>query len=108
MFWRRPAGSHCKEDGAPAARIAAQTRKCPSGALNHAPRDAEDGLPRETQITVSMDGPERVSGDGDLQTDVWGDGATRDLFALCRCGGSKNKPFCDETHWYNGFKDDRN
>ncbi|MEM6996868.1 MAG: CDGSH iron-sulfur domain-containing protein [Myxococcota bacterium] len=27
--------------------------------------------------------------------------------ALCRCGGSKNKPFCDGTHKTNGFSGDK-
>ena len=27
--------------------------------------------------------------------------------ALCRCGGSKNKPFCDGTHAVNGFSGDK-
>lgn len=27
-----------------------------------------------------------------------------DEYALCRCGGTKNAPFCDGTHEHNGFK----
>ena len=28
---------------------------------------------------------------------------TRKMVALCRCGGSKTKPYCDGTHKTNGF-----
>jgi CDGSH-type Zn-finger protein len=94
-------------NAAPGGAIAAQVRQCPSGALSHSLIDI-DFPARETMITVSKDGPYRVSGDIELQIDAWGDGASRDHYALCRCGGSKNKPFCDGTHWYNNFKDDRN
>jgi CDGSH-type Zn-finger protein len=32
----------------------------------------------------------------------------RATMALCRCGGSANKPFCDGTHWHNKFTDEKN
>ena len=37
-----------------------------------------------------------------------GEGASTEHYTLCRCGGSKNKPFCDGTHWHIGFKDEKN
>ena len=37
-----------------------------------------------------------------------GEGASEEHYTLCRCGGSKNKPFCDGTHWHKKFTDDKN
>ena len=36
------------------------------------------------------------------------DGASKERYTLCRCGGSKNKPFCDGTHLHKKFTDDKN
>ena len=58
-------------------------------------------------IRVSRNGPYEVQG-FDLDAENWPDGTTRERFFLCRCGGSKNKPFCDGTHRRIDFQDDRN
>lgn len=57
-------------------------------------------------IKVIQNGPYLVQGDDTTVID-W-NGATYAIpkrpFALCRCGGSTNKPFCDGTHSKTGFK----
>ena len=59
-----------------------------------------------TEITVRENGPYLVRGP---ITIVDADGVQFDLpadkpaVALCRCGGSTNKPFCDGTHSKTGF-----
>ena len=57
-----------------------------------------------SSITVTDDGPYAVGGI-DLAGVKFGDGASTGHYTLCRCGSSKNKPFCDGTHWSIGFKD---
>jgi CDGSH-type Zn-finger protein len=56
-------------------------------------------------ITPYEDGPLIVRGDFVLQTP---DGAViepgRPTIALCRCGRSAIKPFCDGTHKATGFR----
>ncbi len=89
--------------------IIATVQQCPSGALSYSVdglehRDRED----EPAIFVSPNGPYVVSGGPDLIDTTRGEGASTEHFTLCRCGGSKNKPFCDGTHWYNKFTDDKN
>lgn len=58
----------------------------------------------EIKITISDNGPYLVSGPVPL-LDARGDpieGASEKM-ALCRCGASNNKPFCDGTHREIGF-----
>ena len=52
----------------------------------------------DVNITPSENGPDLVSGPVKL-TDVDGrEIPPPDQMALCRCGHSNNKPFCDGTH----------
>lgn len=96
-------------DGAAVADIIETVRRCPSGALSYSidgveHRDQE----RAAAITVTKDGPYAVTGGAELAGVAMGDGASMEHFTLCRCGASKNKPFCDGSHWDVEFKDAKN
>jgi CDGSH-type Zn-finger protein len=58
---------------------------------------------REPVIEVTRDGPYRVTGGipltgGDGREIARSQGASREHYALCRCGHSQNKPFCSGMH----------
>ena len=90
-------------------KIIATIKTCPSGALSYSIEDVEyGGNGGEAAIFVAPNGPYVVSGGPNLPDTPQGEGASKDHFTLCRCGGSKNKPFCDGTHWYNEFTDEKN
>ena len=92
-------------DGAALQEIISVIRKCPSGALSYAIGGAEAAPPgRAPLVTVANDGPYQITGGIEL-VGVQGDGASREHYTLCRCGASKNKPFCDGSHWSAGFRD---
>jgi len=60
----------------------------------------------DTDITVSPNGPLRISGSFVIK-DAQGkdfDLAGRTAISLCRCGHSENKPFCDGSHGRRGFQ----
>jgi len=79
--------------------------RCPSGALSYALDGMEGGTQqREPAITATKDGPYAVVGGPQLLGQTWAQGASTEHYTLCRCGGSRNKPFCDGTHWSIGFK----
>jgi CDGSH-type Zn-finger protein len=89
--------------------IIAIVRKCPSGALSYSVHGVEY-RDREgpAAIYVSPNGPYIVTGGPELRNTVPRKGASTEHFALCRCGASKNKPYCDGSHWDVGFSDDKN
>jgi CDGSH-type Zn-finger protein len=96
-------------DGASVEEIIATIQKCPSGALSYSVEDVEHrDRDSEPTIFVAPNGPYLVSGGPDLVDTPRAEGASKEHFTMCRCGGSKNKPYCDGTHWYNEFKDDKN
>ena len=93
-------------DGASATEIVETIKRCPSGALSYSIgtveyRDQE----REPMVTVTDDGPYAITGAIELIGVTFGDGASKEHYTLCRCGASKNKPFCDGSHWRVGFQD---
>jgi len=60
----------------------------------------------EVMITCNNNGPLRIEGEfviRDAQGKPFDLGGRR-LVALCRCGASANKPFCDGAHRAIGFQ----
>ena len=91
--------------GAEAARVAEVVELCPTGALTYEQQDGarSEIAPDATSAAVLRDGPIYVRGNVEV---VGADGSTLAAgtrFALCRCGLSKQKPFCDGSHT-EGFK----
>ncbi len=92
-------------DAAPADAVAAAVSRCPTGALRFERLDgaAQEELPDPPIIEPQRDGPLYVRGRIVLRQE---DGEERELprAALCRCGESNNKPFCDNMHRRVGFR----
>jgi len=86
--------------------IARVVTACPSGALHYERLDggAQEDPDATITITPQPNGPLYVRGSMKVFDD---DGRLirEDLrLALCRCGGSHHKPFCDGTHEEIGFR----
>lgn len=95
VFVPNAPGAWIQPDGASAEEIAAIARACPSGAITY---ERLDGAPAEAASPVNV---VRVRENGPLafNADLQIDGHPPMLRAtLCRCGASKNKPFCDGAH----------
>ena len=96
-------------DGASPEEIASTIRSCPSGALSY----TKDGIlykdqERDPMIKIAKDGPHQVIGGPELKDPTGSQPESKEHYTLCRCGGSRNKPFCDGRHWHINFRDDEN
>lgn len=101
--WIDPNGSNPDE-------IAETIRFCPSGALKYRRLDGEpqEKPPRETTCKVRPNGPYELRGDIRLYGENEQLLGRETRLLLCRCGQSKSKPYCDNSHRKTGFRDDAN
>jgi CDGSH-type Zn-finger protein len=96
-------------DADDSGKTAKTIKMCPSGALSYTKdRILYKDQERAPAITVSKDGPYRAVGGPELKDPAGNKPESKEHYALCRCGASKNKPFCSGQHWHIGFKDDKN
>ena len=65
-------------------------------------------MSQNNRIKVRENGPLLCTGEIEVYAEDGYLFTKSDDVALCRCGASKNKPFCDGTHWHIGFKDEKN
>jgi CDGSH-type Zn-finger protein/uncharacterized Fe-S cluster protein YjdI len=93
-------GEWIHPDAASPDEVAALACNCPSGAIRY---ERLDGGPAEAPPLVNVarvreNGPLALH--GDIRISGAPDGTRR---ALCRCGSSKAKPYCDGSHASAGF-----
>ena len=83
---------------AKAGEIANIVQRCPTGALHFRRTDGgvEESIPGRNEVRVTPDGPLYFWGELEIHTPTAVLKETR--AALCRCGASRNKPFCDNSH----------
>ena len=77
--------------------------RCPSGALSY--RGSGQCETCSVKINIVKNGPLLVKGDSLLVDSEGKEESVKGPIALCRCGGSQKKPFCDGTHSKIGFDD---
>jgi CDGSH-type Zn-finger protein/uncharacterized Fe-S cluster protein YjdI len=87
--------------------VARVVQRCPTGALTYTRSDGgpEDTPSSSNVVTIANNGPLYFEGDLTITGLSENMPGVRFRAALCRCGDSRNKPFCDNTHEKNEFRD---
>jgi CDGSH-type Zn-finger protein/uncharacterized Fe-S cluster protein YjdI len=94
-------------NGASPDEIVAVVARCPTGALHYTRHDGgpAEAVPAQNTIAVEANGPLLLRGDLAIMGTDGAVALTDTRLALCRCGASANKPFCDGSHSKAGFQD---
>ena len=95
----------CQPDRVTVDDVVDVVERCPTGALTY--RAKEESLLEtadpENVVLATYNGPLFVRGDLALQGAPVDMPGVRFRVALCRCGKSKRKPYCDGSHAAAGF-----
>lgn len=99
--WIQPANASVEE-------VIETVRRCPSGALTYS-LGGETAVKQESAVSIRVvpNGPYEIKGPVEFEPTKWSRNASKTNFALCRCGMSKNAPFCDYTHGEEGWDDSK-
>lgn len=95
-------------EGADTQAIVEQVKQCPSGALSYVMNEAPTDQQQEeisTVVEVLPSGPLLVYGTIKIKDQHGNESVKNKTTALCRCGASQNKPYCDGSHVRIGFQD---
>ena len=96
-------------DGARVNETISVIEKCPSGALSYSIGHIKcTELDRPPAIKIAKNGPLEITGGITLEDDMNSKPQSAEHYTLCRCGNSKNKPFCDGSHIRTKFIDEIN
>jgi len=87
--------------------LQAQVSKCPSGALTYYMNN--ESQPMKTadsnvKIEIINNGPAIITGGFQVEDKTRNIEDQKDRVAICRCGLSGNKPYCDGSHRENAFE----
>ena len=93
--------------GAKEEKIIKTIESCPTGALKYTTTDGKEccSIQRDPKVIIQDNGPYDVEGSIELKDEYNSKPFVEEHYSLCRCGKTKNAPFCDGAHNHYYFED---